>query len=204
MSYTKLRGGQLTQLEKTSLTGALHSDTRGVINTPMVTATALDAVAGPLSSLGDLLHMIDINVPQIMLGDGRFAFGPIGKTKYHKSLLNQEWNPEVINNTGKKPLAKLGIGLATVAALYFLARMVAPQALRTTPLALGIGARATPGIVRHHRVMSNIDDVGEIAAAPVIQNSAAMQVGMQGLLKGLADNDSDQLRRALKVLQGTQ
>lgn len=204
MSYTRLKGGPLTRLEKQSLTGALHSDDRGVINTPMVMATAVDAVAGPFSSFAELLHSIDIAIPSNLLGEGRFSFGPIGKTAYNKSLFNQQWNPEVINtgNVSKKAFAKLGIGLGGVIALIVISRIVAPSAMNAATFALGTGFKATSSRIKHNQIMEGIESVGELKAPPSLGNSAAMQVAMFRLLKGLSENNSNEIRKGAAALQG--
>ena len=204
MSYTRLKGGSLSQLEKQSLTGALHSDNRGVVNTPMVMATAVDAVAGPLSSLAELLHAIDIAIPSNLLGTGRFSYGPISKTSYNKSLLGTRWNPEVINtgNLDKKSFAKLGIGIGGAIALVLLARVAAPTALNAATFALGTGYKVTSTRIRHNEIMDGIQGVGGLQAPPTLGNSAAMQVALLGLLKGMSNNNAHEIRKAAGVLQG--
>ena len=204
MSYTRLKGGELTRLEKQSLTGALHSDDRGVINTPMVMATAVDAVASPLSSIAELLHSIDIAIPSNLLGDGRFALGPVSKTAYNKSIFNQQWNPAVVNtgNVSKKAFAKLGLGMGGVIALIVISRMVAPSAINAATFALGTGYRATSAKIKHNQIMDGIESVGKLQAPPNLGNSAAMQVAMFRLLKGLSDNNSNEIRKGAAVLQG--
>ena len=204
MSYTRLKGGPLSHLEKQSLTGALHADDRGVVNTPMVMATAVDAVAGPLSSLAGLLHAIDIAIPGTLLGTGRFSFGPISKTSYNKSLFGTSWNPEVINtgNLDKKSFAKLGIGIGGVVALVLIARLAAPSALNAATFALGTGYKATSARIKHNQIMKGIEGVGELQAPPNLGNTAAMQVALLGLLKGMSNNNAHEIRKAAGVLQG--
>lgn len=198
MSYSKIAGGELTGVEIASLSGKLEDDTHGVINTPMAFAGIVDWMGGAGSSISGLLKQIDGSIPKNFYSDGKYKFGVMGETSLPEDLFGNEWDSRIINpdNLGKAAFANLATQIVLLAILGFCARLVAPHLMR-------VGVSAVTGLNRrayNAKLMSEVEQIGDLMAAPNMGSNAKMQVALHKHIQGMYDNDSDSLAQALKVL----
>jgi hypothetical protein len=203
VSYSRLRGGELTTIEIASLTGNLAMDTKGTINTPLAIAAVSETLFGKGS---DLVTFLSDIIPDDFLGDGRFAYGPVKATSLPVSLDGSQWNPDLFNmdNLSKKDFAKTGFGLVMSLLVMQLIRQFGLAKIGTAAVAGGSAvAQAQSRAAHRATVLRAIEDDTGSPTTIESSNSARVEVALQHFMRGMARNSRSDITKGIDVLQGT-